>query len=130
MKFHNVYRKTKLSAAIRFVFLWCILMSSCAVKGSIKNLLQLHPNAKSNTNAFQNKSLTTGAASACSFCKEKELAVTVEKSKVKGLHSDELVTAVIPQLRVNPQDLPRTGYRSSEIFSKLPLFIRYRKLII
>lgn len=131
MKFQNLYRKTNMKTAIGLVFMLCIMLSSCAVKGSIKNLLELHPKAKSNSAAFQNKFLTAGVTSACNFCKEKELTVTgIEKSKVKSIHPGELFTAVIQRLRFIPQDIPHTVYRSSEVLSELPLFIQYRKLII
>lgn len=122
----------KLKGIIGVFFILCILISSCAVKYGIKNIFDVQPSSARHSPVPKDKFITSNSSSQCHFCKEKEI---IAKSDTPFAVSDfgELaaVTFILfvgAFLSVNIRKHPQ--YSSSKIGNSVPIFIRYRKLII
>lgn len=119
---------------IGMFFIVCILISSCAVKYGIKNLLNVSPTSKSQSYSSvpKDRFTATTSISQCNFCKEKEMT---SKSDTQFAISDfqELAafTFILFAGAFLSVNIPKNPfYGSSKIGNAVPIFIQYRKLII
>lgn len=115
-------------------FILCILISSCAVKYGIKNLLNIDNGAKnlSLDSKVKFASSSTSSVSQCKFCKVNEVTsksdISFSISDLQELAIFTLILFAGAFLFVNIQKHPL--YNSSKIGNTIPIFIQYRKLII
>ncbi|AZA51215.1 hypothetical protein EG346_24955 [Chryseobacterium carnipullorum] len=122
-----------MKSVIAMFFIICILISSCAVKYGIKNLLSLQPSAKSHTSAPKEKFTTnTTTASVCNFCKEREITAKNDThfsvAEFQELAAFTFILFAGAFLFINLREHP--FYSTSKIGITVPIFIQYRKLII
>ncbi|MBW8361328.1 MAG: hypothetical protein K0M56_03975 [Kaistella sp.] len=112
------------------VFMLCILISSCAVKFGIKNVLNLETTSKTLSQAAK---FTAGSSgSQCSFCNDHEIiAKSDTKIPAAALRALAAFTFIIlggAFLLLKIQKHP--VYDSARIGHAIPIFLQYRKLII
>ena len=113
-------------------FIVCILISSCAVKYGIKNVLNVQTTSTSHSSVPKDKFTTSSSVSQCNFCKEKEITAK-NASQLSVSDFQELAVFTWTNfagafLDFNIQKHP--VYSSSRIGIALPLFLQYRQLII
>lgn len=119
---------------LAMVFTFCILISSCAIKNSIRQLLNSGCAPVSKSSSPKEKKYQIPAPSACKICKEKEI-LTKEQNHKKFSFSDlpELTAFAFivfcgAFLWTKFQKHP--SYSTSKLGNNLPIFLKYRKLII
>lgn len=132
MNFQKLHQNQTMRTVLGIVFIFCILISSCAVKFGIKNFLNIQTYSKSHSSAPKDKMTTVTPVSQCNFCKEKEIIV---KNDTQFSFSDlqELAVFTFVILAGAFLFLKTTKhpiYDSSKIGNTLPIFLQYRKLII
>ncbi len=125
----------KFRTILAMVFTFCVLISSCAVKNSIRQWLNSGCTSVSQSSASKEKSFRTSGPSVCKICKEKEVLVVKEQSYKDFSFSD------IPELAVFSfivfsgaflwsKLLKHPFYSTVKTGNRLPIFLQYRKLII
>ncbi|MDQ8141468.1 hypothetical protein [Chryseobacterium sp. CFS15] len=117
------------------VFAFCIIISSCAIKNSIKQFLNFDtPTHAYTSSASKGKFYSLSSSLKCKFCKEKEVLVKDHSIKDFSLSdAQELIafTFIVLSgafLLVKASEHP--FYNTSKIRGTLPIFLQYRKLII
>lgn len=129
----NTDKLTKNLLAVFFAF--CIIISSCAIKNSIKQFLNFDTTTHSHINsASKGKFYSLSSSLKCKFCKEKEVLVKDHSIKDFSVSdAQELIafTFIVlcgAFLLVKVSEHP--FYNTSKIRGRLPIFLQYRKLII
>lgn len=132
MSFQKLYQNNKMRSVLGMVFILCILISSCAVKFGIKNILNIQTSSKNHTSFPKEKFTNGSSASQCNFCKEKEIILKGDTQfSVSDLQELVAFTFIIlggAFLLLKSQKHP--VYDSSKIGNTVPIFLQYRKLII
>ncbi|TXF78821.1 hypothetical protein [Chryseobacterium sp.] len=112
------------------VFMLCILISSCAVKFGIKNILNLETTSRTHSPAA--KFTGNGSGSQCSFCKEHEIITksetTLSATALRDLAAFTFIILGGAFMLLKIQKHP--VYDSTKIGHAIPIFLQYRKLII
>lgn len=132
MNFQKLHQNQKIRAVLGIVFIFCILISSCAVKFGIKNFLNLQTHSKVHSSTPKDKLISVSSGSQCNFCKEKEIIVKGDTQfNFSDLQELALFTfVVLAGTFLLLKILKHPVYDSSKIANALPIFLQYRKLII
>lgn len=134
MNLQKLHTNFRLKTILAVVFALCIVISSCAVKNSIKQFLNYDGTSKSQSTLPKGSYYSVASSLKCKFCKEKEVL-----SKDHGLKDFSLSDAqellaftliVFCGLFAFKKEAVHPSYNTSKIGSALPIFLQYRKLII
>ncbi|NGM62821.1 hypothetical protein G5B30_12955 [Sphingobacterium sp. SGG-5] len=138
MSRHNhTYRLRGVRTLTRVVAMLCLLLSSCAVKASIKQLLALHTTEQSSSPHKQNgKQYVSQIWNSCQYEQVVD-SVTIQKG---GFEFSQNILAVfffpaflffLLSFRWENKENNHPLYQDSKRIPKpIPLFLEYRKLII
>lgn len=129
----NTDQFTKRLLAVFFAF--CIIISSCAIKNSIKQFLNFDgPSNPHTISSTKGQFYSLSSSLKCKFCKEKEVLVKDHSIKdfslsdAKELIAFTFIVLCGAFLLVKVSEHP--FYNTSKIRGTLPIFLQYRKLII
>lgn len=132
MNLQKLHQHRIMRTVLGIVFVFCILISSCAVKFGIKNLLNVQTHSKNNSSVPKDRFTAVTSVSTCNFCKEKEIITQSDTqfylSEFQELAAFVFIAFAVALLLLKTPKHP--VYGSSKIGNNLPIFLQYRKLII
>lgn len=129
------HRTSKWRSIIGIVAIFCIVLSSCAVKASIKNHLGVQHTATQNkTSNNQGKSFLSSSAIDCFYTSSAD-AINIQNADVKFAGSTIAILALCTftfffGFNALKKEDKYPLYNSDKISGSLPIFLQYRKLII
>lgn len=134
MIFEKQHTPQKFRAILAVVFTFCILISSCAIKNSIRQLLNFGCAPVSQSSPTKEKKYQNPAPSVCKICKDKEILTKEQNSKDFSFSDLPELTAfafiIFCGAFLWSKFQKHPFYSSSKLENDLPIFLRYRKLII
>ena len=135
MNNQKIHTNIKIKTILAVVFAFCIIISSCAVKNSIKQFLNVDSASHyQTTSSGKSNFYSVSAALKCKFCKDREILAKDHNLKDFSLaDAQEILTFTFlvicgAFLLIKAPNHP--FYNSSKIRGTLPIFLQYRKLII
>lgn len=134
MNLQKLHTNFRLKTILALVFTFCIIISSCAVKNSIKRFLNVETTSKNQSSIPKGNNHSVASSLKCKFCKEKEV-LSNDHDQIDFPLSDaqELLAftfIVFSGLFVFKKESHHPFYNTSKIGSPLPIFLQYQKLII
>ncbi|WP_160137381.1 hypothetical protein [Chryseobacterium sp. c4a] len=122
-----------MKTSIALVFTFCIIISSCAVKNSIKQLLNVDRTSNSQSSIPNRNYHSVASSLKCKFCKEKEtLSQDHGLKDLMPSDAEELVFTFVAfcGLFTFKKEFSHPLYNTSKIGKTISIFLQYRKLII
>ncbi|MFA4869209.1 MAG: hypothetical protein WC623_13465 [Pedobacter sp.] len=136
MRLNKTYLNTiKWRPIIGIIAIFCVILSSCAIKSSIKSQLGVqHTAAQKNGLNNQGKSFISSSATDCLYAADAKV-FNIQKPDIKLSGASIAILAFCTfsflfGFHLLQKQNKHPFYNSGQISGSLPIFLQYRKLII